>query len=487
MANKRHIFISLWNSCQMFFAGIAGLLCVTLILTCISENPVLSEKKGSDITPARIISGYHELYAEIESQDIYTSPVISARFLLTLNLTIRDVVELYSKQKNSCFEQVATYNIIQDYEKNDTLLLSHMLNKAISENLHSIFDARVKNGKQIIHKKFTYLQSAILEKTTKGNIDYSRINQMVKKIADSIANKFLPPEYIKYPDFKVRDTMQNIFSHDNTVVPNKWVSSLLKYESILNELGLQNVPNPEISNYKPMNDKILYAEALEIYTLSKPLQYKFKWIAEFWSDDFPGVTYSPVTRWFSILNQIIKKEKPSFDEVQKMYFLMSLALHETAVSCWKLKYSTLQVRPSAYIQAKIDPSWRPFHDNPPFPAYPSGHSAFGASTASVLEYFFSKTYEFTDNSHRGNKAFLSEPRSFTSFREMAEENALSRLYMGVHFRKDCEDGLHLGERIAKNILNNMLLDTTLKTDGKYKISSVQNESIFLDASFNAQN
>ena len=43
------------------------------------------------------------------------------------------------------------------------------------------------------------------------------------------------------------------------------------------------------------------------------------------------------------------------------------------------------------------------------------------------------------------------PRTFESFNEMAEENALSRLYLGVHFRMDADEGLDLGEKAAKKV------------------------------------
>ena len=471
----------------MFFSGVAGLICVFFIFKCVSENRFPSKNNIPDFSPASVITQYHELYTEIESQDIFISPVISTRFLMTLNLTIRDVFKAHSVQIDLNPEPVENQNTISRYKNSDTLLLSYMLNKAISENLHSIFDERVINGKQIINKKYGFLESAILKQMSDVHFDFSILNEKVKHISDSIAQKYLPKEYIKYPDLKHRDTIHNIFYSKYGNVSNKWVHSLLKYESILGDLGLQNVPDLDISMYTPLNDKIIYQEELEIYNLSKPLQYKFKWIAEFWSDDYPGVTYSPATRWISILNQILKKESGSFQEVQNIYFLMSLVLHETAVSCWNIKYNTLQVRPSVIIQTKIDPIWKPFHDNPPFPAYPSGHSAFGAAASSVLEYFFGRTYTFTDNSHKGVKAFLSEPRSFSSFREMAEENALSRLYLGVHFRKDCEDGLHLGNKIAQNILKNIVSETSLNTDSRLKLTESKDESILLEAMFSGQN
>jgi hypothetical protein len=141
-----------------------------------------------------------------------------------------------------------------------------------------------------------------------------------------------------------------------------------------------------------------------------------------------------------------------FKSVSESYYLLSLVMHETAVECWERKYFYMNDRPEVYIKTHIDSAWQPFHDNPAFPGFPSGHSAFGAAACSVLEHFFGSSYAFTDYSHAGQKAFLSDPRSFKSFNEMAIENAYSRLYLGVHYRKDCEAGFSLGKQVAKNVL-----------------------------------
>jgi hypothetical protein len=51
--------------------------------------------------------------------------------------------------------------------------------------------------------------------------------------------------------------------------------------------------------------KALYAEALEIYSMSHNLTKDDVWVAEFWGDDVRGLTFSPPARWISILNQIV--------------------------------------------------------------------------------------------------------------------------------------------------------------------------------------
>jgi hypothetical protein len=38
--------------------------------------------------------------------------------------------------------------------------------------------------------------------------------------------------------------------------------------------------------------------------------------------------------------------------------------------------------------------------------------------------------------------------SYSSFSQAADENAASRIYIGIHFRKAVETGVHHGRRIA---------------------------------------
>lgn len=443
---------------NIFISGFTVLLLFTLILQC-ARDPMSSanQNKPADISPERIIHSYHKLYAEIESQDIYISPVISARFLMSFNMTIREVLQKFDVLQVDGTRKNQLKNI-----SSDSLLLAYMLNTSLSEHLSSIFSNRVKKSRDAITHHFSVIETQLLADAKADRDQMVATRTISEGISDSVAYSMLPPEYIQFPDFATRDSLISSYDSISGHSDEKWVHSLLKYQSILPEMEIKSIQSEDLNKFIPLNESELYKEALEVYTLSKPLQSEYKWIAEFWSDDLPGVTYSPATRWISILNQVLEKDMKPFEEVHELYFLLSLVMHETAVTCWSLKYSSMQVRPSMYIQSEIDRVWKPFHDNPPFPAYPSGHSAFGAAAAFVLEHFFGKSYSFTDNSHKGNKAFLSDPRSYHSFKEMAAENAISRLYMGVHFRKDCEDGLLLGETIAKYVLENNIKATLTK-------------------------
>lgn len=203
--------------------------------------------------------------------------------------------------------------------------------------------------------------------------------------------------------------------------------------------------------YSEVKGSTYYTQVYELYALSSPLSYENKWIAEFWSDDHPGLTFSPAGRWISIAAQVVEQSEPSVATVLETYLKTGIALSDAAVYCWHGKYEFLTQRPEPYIHKVIDPNWQPLHQAPPFPGYPSGHSAMGAAVSEVLTDLYGRNFKMTDRSHEGREEFKSDPRSYTSFYDMARENAFSRLALGVHIRSDCEEGLRLGVLIGKKV------------------------------------
>lgn len=205
----------------------------------------------------------------------------------------------------------------------------------------------------------------------------------------------------------------------------------------------------------------LYAQALEVYAQNTPtLSYEDEWVGEFWSDDLVNLTFSPGPRWLAIGDQAMQAEKSNLETAVYMTAKVGMALNDASVACWRSKYYYNVERPQTYINRVIDPSWKPALFNPltgdegvtpSFPAYPSGHSTMGAAGAEVLASIFGYSYAMTDRCHESRSEFEGKPRSFDSFFEMAQENAWSRVPLGVHFRMDCEEGIRLGTRIGRKV------------------------------------
>jgi hypothetical protein len=203
-----------------------------------------------------------------------------------------------------------------------------------------------------------------------------------------------------------------------------------------------------------------YSQALQTYTKNAATDYQVEWIGEFWSDDLVGLTFSPGPRWVAIANQVIEDEDVELERALEAYAKVGMALNDAAVGCWNSKFYYNVERPVTYIHKFIDPDYKPNLDNPitgdvgftpPFPAYPSGHSTMGGAGAEALASVFGYAHSMTDNCHLGRTEFEGTPRTYGSFYEMAVENSVSRILLGVHWKMDCEEGVRYGTTIGRKV------------------------------------
>ena len=107
------------------------------------------------------------------------------------------------------------------------------------------------------------------------------------------------------------------------------------------------------------------------------------------------------------------------------------------------------------MRKNIDANWTQYWPEPPFPAFPSGHSTQGAAMATVLTNMYGDNFSFIDDTHKG--LFLPpytttlNTRSFTSIWASAEECAYSRFLGGIHTQQDNDTGIAEGIKIGGNI------------------------------------
>ena len=91
---------------------------------------------------------------------------------------------------------------------------------------------------------------------------------------------------------------------------------------------------------------------------------------------------------------------------------------------------------------------------PPVPDYPSAHSGAGGTAAAIMEALVpgrGKSISMTSGSLPG------VTRTFSSVSDAARENALSRIYVGFHFRHAIDVGLSQGRQVGEFIVSHALL------------------------------
>lgn len=321
----------------------------------------------------------------------------------------------------------------------------------------------------IMSERFFYHAPALVKE--KGE-DYSKLNfqKLFKKFANDDfmeSKKFgeaIANEVFKWSASDVSGHMAHMFNYDKNYKPivgeGKWVEdefepmpALLpgwgKVRTFLVDTGTLDIPPPLA--YSVSKGAPFFAEALEVYNSSFPVTEEKRWIAEFWRDDIPGTTFTGASRWISVANQVAVQKNVDFPTAMETFLKISLALNDVAVNIWKLKYDYNYLRPSTYIRQNLDYDWEPMHSTPPFPAYPSGHSALGEASSVILGQLYGPMIHFKDRSHEGKTNFMSKPRTFNSFEEMAIENAYARILIGAHFRMDCEAGMRIGKQVGEKV------------------------------------
>ena len=109
----------------------------------------------------------------------------------------------------------------------------------------------------------------------------------------------------------------------------------------------------------------------------------------------------------------------------------------------------------------MDASWSSLILTPPFPAYTSGHSTFGAAGARMIQHLMgTDRVKFklrpVDLAWWPDQLIGTE-RHYTSVWETAVENGLSRIWGGVHWTFDHDQAMSAGGRIADEIFENHFL------------------------------
>ena len=154
-------------------------------------------------------------------------------------------------------------------------------------------------------------------------------------------------------------------------------------------------------------------------------------LVDFWADG--AGTYTPPGHWNAIACEAFVNQKYSEVRWARNLSLLNMAMMDAAICCWDVKYFYFNPRPS-----QINPKIKTLTGVPNFPSFPSGHSTFSGAASTILSQLI--------------------PSKASTFNEYANEASLSRLYGGIHYRRDCEVGLVMGNAIGEKAISRALAD-----------------------------
>jgi membrane-associated phospholipid phosphatase len=197
-------------------------------------------------------------------------------------------------------------------------------------------------------------------------------------------------------------------------------------------------------------------------------------IADFWAYDVAGMGPPPVF-YNQIVQDVALQQHNTLDQNARLFALADVAMVDAGIVTWDAKFTYNLWRPITAIQnanqdgnpaTKADPTWTPLgapgdgvkaNFTPPFPAYPSGHAAFGGALFTTLANFYG-TDNITFTIGSDEEPGLYE--TFNSFSAAAEQNGISRIYLGIHYIFDKTNGIAEGDSIGNYVYSNTM---TLKS------------------------
>ena len=165
------------------------------------------------------------------------------------------------------------------------------------------------------------------------------------------------------------------------------------------------------------------AAAREVVEIGRNLTPEQQRIAKFWEGAEGSKLPAGITLEVAMgdIRQAASSGPPearwTIPRVTRVLAMINVAMSDGGISVWDGKFTYWNPRPENGIRdLGLDPNWKPYLPTPRFPAYPSGSAGYAGATKAVMTYLF--------------------PDRAAEFKRRAEEQAISRVYAGIHGRYD---------------------------------------------------
>jgi hypothetical protein len=188
-----------------------------------------------------------------------------------------------------------------------------------------------------------------------------------------------------------------------------------------------------------------------------------------WWKDFAENSHNRLAR------DLVARERLGLVEAARLFGLLNISIFDSYVSVFDNKFFYNHWRPYTAIrwaandgnpQTVPEETWTNTHRHTyAFPSYPSAHGTACAAAMTVIADTFGDDYPFTmatptvdiAGPFSGKIEMKPPTRDFQNFDEAAKECAMSRVYLGIHFRYDSIEGNKLGKRIGEYVRANYLV------------------------------
>lgn len=430
---------------------------LSILFTCLIIFSCNTNKKATPVSSNELPHQLVKKLTDIMVVDIFTPPVAS-RIYANCSLAMYEALRFENKTSSSITVKLKGFDPMPIPVANVQYNFSIAAIQSFCETAKKVtFSAT----------EITAYQDSMI-KLYGQNIDQKIVDSSIafgQRVADIVAKRLSKDNY---KETRGMERFEVKTSDQTRWVPTApdYADGLEPYWFKMMTMGLDSssqVDADPFPAYSEDKSSAFYKEMQEVYDISKNMTDEQIDIALFWDDNpfvskhkghvmFQDKKMTPGGHWMAIAAKACKIKNADAVTSAKAYAYTSIGLYDAFISCWYVKYKTVRIRPQTAIQRLIDEQWISYIQTPPFPEYTSGHSTTSSTAAEMLTHLFGDNIAFTDSSEH---EYNLPVRSFTSFRQAAEEASISRVYGSIHYRSGCENGNKQGKKIAEAILSKL--------------------------------
>jgi hypothetical protein len=161
--------------------------------------------------------------------------------------------------------------------------------------------------------------------------------------------------------------------------------------------------------------------------------------------------------WNNVARDLVRERNLDLLEAARLFVLLNVGIIDGVQTMMTSKYAYGTWRPVTAIRradedlnplTDADPGWTPLLNTPAYPSYAGNQACASAAAARALAIAAGRDdVAFTASWLSPDGSVLST-RYYTGFRQMADEQARSRVYGGIHFTFDNEPSQDVCPRVV---------------------------------------
>jgi hypothetical protein len=179
----------------------------------------------------------------------------------------------------------------------------------------------------------------------------------------------------------------------------------------------------------------------------------------------PGTATHYSQIWQNIAKDISQERGMSLVETARLFVLMNVSIHDALQTTQTSKFVYGLWRPLTAIRqadtdlnpaTAADPAWSTLIPTPPYPSYAGNMATIGASAARVIALAIGTDDIQVSATWKQSGGAPDITRVWSKLSDVAQEQADSRIYGGIHYRFDNVAGQVAGKAVAEYVFDNFM-------------------------------